>query len=149
MLLIMGLGTQMIGWPDGFCTALAERGYFVIRYDNRDVGRSTYLRDRRPPSLRQLILRDKRAAAYSLADMAADGVAVLDQLGLGRAHIVGASLGGMIAQTLAARFPERVLSLASIMSTTGDRGVGQPTPEAMTVLMTAPPIDRDAYVESR
>ena len=148
MLLIMGLGTQMIGWPDGFCTALAGRGYFVIRYDNRDVGRSTYLRDRRPPSLRQLILRDKRAAAYSLADMAADGIAVLDQLGLGRAHIVGASLGGMIAQTLAARFPERVLSLASIMSNTGHRWKGMPGLRIYPIFIRRPVRDREAAIEA-
>ncbi len=148
MLLIMGLGTQMIGWPDGFCTALAERGFFVIRYDNRDVGRSTYLRDRRPPSLRQLILRDKRAAAYSLADMAADGIAVLDQLGLGRAHIVGASLGGMIAQTLAARFPERVLSLASIMSNTGHRWKGMPGLRIYPIFIRRPVRDREAAIEA-
>ena len=101
----MGLGTQMIGWPDGFCAELAERGFFVIRYDNRDVGRSTHLRGRRPPTIRQLLRRDKRAAAYSLADMAGDGIAVLDHLGVERAHIAGASMGGMIAQTLVVRVP--------------------------------------------
>ena len=84
LLLVMGLGTQMLGWPDGFCTQLAERGFQVIRYDNRDVGRSTHFRHIQPPTLRQLFLRDKRAAGYTLGDMAADGVGLLEELGIGR-----------------------------------------------------------------
>jgi pimeloyl-ACP methyl ester carboxylesterase len=148
LLLIMGLGTQMIGWPDAFCTQLAERGFFVIRYDNRDSGRSTHLRGRRPPTVRQLLLRDKRAAAYSLADMASDGIAVLDHLGIERAHIVGASMGGMIAQTLVIRHPERALSLASLMSNTGHRWKGQPGLRIYPIFLRRPPRDRATAIES-
>jgi pimeloyl-ACP methyl ester carboxylesterase len=124
LLLVMGLGTQMIAWPEGFCRQLAGRGFFVIRYDNRDIGRSTHMRQYRPPTIRQLLLRDKSAAHYSLADMAADGLGLLDHLGIEHAHVAGASMGGMIAQTMAARHPDRVLSLASIMSNTGHRWRG-------------------------
>src|SRR5919199_2825235 len=126
ILLVMGLATQMLGWREAFCAQLAERGFHVIRYDNRDVGRSTRFSDHRPPTTRELVLRDARAAAYTLADMADDGVGLLDHLGIGRAHVVGASMGGMIAQTIAMRHPDRVLSLVSIMSNTGARCTGQP-----------------------
>jgi pimeloyl-ACP methyl ester carboxylesterase len=148
LLLVMGLGTQMIGWPDAFCAALAGRGFFVIRYDNRDVGRSTHLRDRRPPTLRQLLLRDRSAAAYSLADMAADGIGLLDALGIDRAHVAGASMGGMIAQTMAARFPDRVLSLASIMSNTGHRWKGTPGLRVYPIFMRRPADNREGVIES-
>jgi pimeloyl-ACP methyl ester carboxylesterase len=148
LLLVMGLGTQMIGWPDAFCAALAERGFFVIRYDNRDVGRSTHLRDRRPPTLRQLLVRDRSAAAYSLADMAADGIGLLDALGIRRAHVAGASMGGMIAQTMAARFPDRVLSLASIMSNTGHRWKGTPGLRVYPIFMRRPADNREGVIES-
>jgi pimeloyl-ACP methyl ester carboxylesterase len=148
LLLIMGLGTQMIGWPEAFCAELAARGFFVIRYDNRDSGRSTHLRGHRPPTVRQLLLRDKRAAAYSLADMASDGVAVLDHLGIERAHIAGASMGGMIAQTLAIRYPERVLSLASLMSNTGHRWKGQPGVRIYPIFLRPPARDRESAIES-
>ena len=127
VLLVMGLGTQMLGWRAGFCDALADRGFFVIRYDNRDVGRSTKFSAHRPPTAAQLLRRDRKAAAYTLADMADDGVGLLDRLGIGAAHVVGASMGGMIAQTIAFRHPDRVLSLASIMSNTGARWTGQPS----------------------
>src|SRR5512132_4060034 len=126
MLLIMGLGTQMLGWHEDFCAELAGRGFFVVRYDNRDIGRSTILTSAPVPSLGQIVRRDKRAASYTLAEMAADGVGLLDHLEIERAHFVGASMGGMIAQTIAARRPERVLSLTSIMSSTGSRLTGQP-----------------------
>src|SRR3954453_19275195 len=109
MLLVMGLGTQMVAWHDDFCAELAGRGFFVIRHDNRDSGRSTLLSQLPVPTLRQLGLRD-RDAPYTLADMAADSIGVLDHLGIERAHIVGASMGGMIAQTIAIRYPERTLS---------------------------------------
>ena len=146
VLLIMGLGSQLILWPEELCEALAAAGYFVIRFDNRDVGRSTIL-DAPPPDL-QRVAAGEADAPYLLDQMAEDAVGLLDALGIERAHVVGASLGGMIAQRLAIDHPERVLTLASIMSTTGDREVGNPTPEAMTVLMTAPPLDRDGYLES-
>lgn len=125
LLLVMGLGTQMVGWPEGFCRALVDRGLHVIRYDNRDSGRSTHMRQYRPPSVKALFLRDKSAAGYSLADMADDGIGLLDHLGIERAHVAGASMGGMIAQTMAIDHPNRVASLTSIMSNTGDRRAGQ------------------------
>jgi pimeloyl-ACP methyl ester carboxylesterase len=148
LLLVMGLGTQMIGWPDRFCAALAARGLHVIRYDNRDVGRSTHLRQHRPPTIKQLLLRDRSAAAYSLADMADDGMGLLDQLGIERAHVAGASMGGMIAQTMAARHPDRVLSLASIMSNTGHRWKGMPGLRVYPIFMRRPADNREGAVES-
>jgi pimeloyl-ACP methyl ester carboxylesterase len=147
LLLVMGLGTQMLGWHEDFCGEIASRGFHVIRYDNRDVGRSTPMKDLPVPSIRQLVLRSKKAAGYTLEDMAADGVGLLGELGIERAHIVGASMGGMIAQTLVARFPDRALSLASLMSNTGARFSGQPRPSMYPVLLATPPKDRDAYVE--
>jgi pimeloyl-ACP methyl ester carboxylesterase len=148
LLLVMGLGTQMIGWPQAFCEALAARGFHVIRYDNRDSGRSTHLRQYRPPSIKQLLLRDKSAARYSLADMADDGVGLLDQLGIERAHVAGASMGGMIAQTMAARHPDRVLSLASIMSNTGHRWKGTPGLRVYPMFMRRPADNREGAIES-
>src|SRR5918995_6753466 len=148
MLLVMGLGTQMIGWPDAFCEQLAARGFFVVRYDNRDVGRSTHLTDRRPPTVKQLLLRDKTCAPYSLADMAGDGTGLLDHLGIERAHVTGASMGGMIAQTMAARHPGRVLSLASIMSNTGHRWRGMPGLRAYPIFLRKPAHDEDAAIDS-
>ena len=145
LLLVMGLGTQMIGWHEEFCAALAGRGFFVVRYDNRDVGRSTSMKGR-PPTMRQLLTR-KVQAGYTLDDLAADGIGLLDHLGIERAHVVGASMGGMIAQTMAGRRPDRVLSLASIMSNTGARLKGQPRLSAYPVLLRRAPDDRDAYVE--
>jgi pimeloyl-ACP methyl ester carboxylesterase len=147
ILLVMGLGTQMVAWHEAFCTQLAERGYFVIRHDNRDIGRSTHLDDAPTPSLRQLATRDKRAAAYTLADMAADSVGVLDHLGIEKAHIVGASMGGMIAQTIAIRHPHRTLSLVSIMSNTGGFFTGQPALSMYAVLLKPSPRDRDGYIQ--
>ena len=146
MLLVMGLGTQMLGWHEDFCAALAERGFFVIRYDNRDVGRSSSMPGR-PPTPLQLLRRSKKAAGYTLDDMAADAVGLLDALGVDRAHVVGASMGGMIAQTIAARHPDRVLSLASIMSNTGARFSGQPALRTYGILLRPAPIDRAGYVE--
>jgi pimeloyl-ACP methyl ester carboxylesterase len=148
LLLVMGLGTQMIGWPDAFCQALAARGFQVIRYDNRDSGRSTHLRQYRPPTIRQLLLRDRSAAHYSLADMAEDGIGLLDRLGIARAHVAGASMGGMIAQTMAARHPDRVLSLASIMSNTGHRWKGTPGLRVYPMFMRRPADNREGAIES-
>jgi pimeloyl-ACP methyl ester carboxylesterase len=144
LLLMMGLATQMLGWHEDFCRELAGRGFFVIRYDNRDVGRSQAMTGR-APSVFQLLRRDKRAASYTLEDMAADAAGLLDHLGVERAHVVGASMGGMIAQTMAARFPERVLSLVSMMSNTGARWSGQPSPRLYPVLLKTPPREREAY----
>lgn len=146
VLLIMGLGTQMIAWPDDFCAELAGRGLYVIRFDNRDCGRSTVVSGR-PPSLRELALRRIAHPAYTLSDMAADTAGLLRALQLSSAHVVGASLGGMIAQTLAVEHPERVRSLVSIMSNTGHRWKGQPSPSIYRYLLRAAPREREAYVD--
>ncbi len=145
MLLIMGLGTQMVAWHDDFCAELAGRGFFVIRHDNRDIGRSSRV-DGPIPSTRQLLMRD-RNSPYKLADMAGDSVGVLDELGIEQAHIVGASMGGMIAQTIAIRYPERVLSLVSIMSNTGAMFSGQPALAMYLVLLKPAPRDREAFIQ--
>jgi pimeloyl-ACP methyl ester carboxylesterase len=146
MLLIMGLATQMVGWHSDFCEQLAGRGFHVIRFDNRDIGRSS----KQPypvPTLKQLVLRDKRAARYTLEHMADDGFGLMDHLGIERAHVVGVSMGGMIAQTMAARRPERVLSLASMLSNTGALTSGQPSPLMYPVLLKPAPKDRAGYIE--
>ncbi len=146
VLLIMGLGTQMIAWDEPFCELLVERGFHVVRFDNRDCGRSSRV-EGEPPSIKQLALRDPGAARYTLSDLAADAVGLLDHLGVAKAHVVGASMGGMIAQTVAIEHPDRVLSLVSIMSNTGGRFTGQPAFTLYPVLLRRPPRDRDAYVE--
>ena len=148
MLLIMGLGTQMIAWHEDFCAELVSRGFFVIRYDNRDCGRSTRFDSVPPPTIPQLLTRRLRHVAYTVEDMADDAAGLLDHLGIETAHVTGASMGGMIAQTLAARHPDRVRSLASIMSSTGSRVTGQPRLRAYPVLLRRPPRDREQYVEA-
>jgi len=147
VLLVMGLGTQMLAWPEGFCSLLVDRGLQVIRFDNRDVGLSTHLHDAPPPDVMAAFAGDYSSAAYTLTDMAADAVALLDALGLEGAHIVGASLGGMIAQTIAIEHPSRVRSLTSIMSTTGDRSVGQATQEATAALLAPPATSREEAMD--
>lgn len=146
LLLIMGLGSQMVLWEDAFCEQLADHGFWVIRFDNRDAGRSTILRDAGVPSRRQLLLRDPRGAAYTLDDLADDAAGLLDHLAVESANVVGASMGGMVAQLLAIRHPQRVLSLVSIMSTTGNRRVGLTHPALWRRLLRRPPRDREAYV---
>ena len=152
LLLIMGLGTQMIGWDEGFCGELASRGYFVVRFDNRDIGLSTKFPQAGTPDLMTLLgqaLMGKAVAApYTLRDMAADTVGLMDALGLARAHVVGVSMGGAIAQEVALHHGNRVRSLTSIMSSTGDPGLPQAAPEAMAVLMSPPPKSREEYFES-
>jgi pimeloyl-ACP methyl ester carboxylesterase len=125
VLLVMGLGTQMIAWPDALCQGLAERRMFVVRFDNRDVGLSTHLHDVRAPAPVDVMLR-RAAPPYTLDDMADDAVGLLDALGLPAAHVVGASMGGFIAQTVAVNYPDRVRSLTLIMTSTGSRRVGRP-----------------------
>jgi pimeloyl-ACP methyl ester carboxylesterase len=147
LLLVMGLSSQMILWDDEFCEALAGQGLWVIRFDNRDVGRSTILRDAGIPKQWQLLTRDARGAAYSLDEMADDAVGLLDHLEIPAAHVVGASMGGMIAQLVALRHPDRVLSLVSIMSTTGNRRVGQPQPRIALRMLRKVSRDRDGYIE--
>ncbi len=139
VLLIMGLAAQMIHWPDGFCQALVDAGLHVIRFDNRDAGRSTHLHDAPPPNLPAALAGDLSSASYTLSDMAADAVALLDFLGIREAHVAGASMGGQIAQTLAIEHPQRVRSLISMMSTTGNPEVGQAAPEALRELFSGPP----------
>jgi pimeloyl-ACP methyl ester carboxylesterase len=146
LLLVMGLGSQMIFWDDEFCAMLVDAGYRVIRFDNRDNGRSTIFRDAPPPTLRQLALRDGRASPYRLEDFADDAAGLLDHLGIDRAPIVGASMGGMIAQLLAINHPERVSSLVSIMSSTGSRRVGNPRPAMVRLLLRRPAGDRDGSI---
>ena len=143
--LIMGLGTQMVAWHEDFCEQLAGRGLHVVRFDNRDIGRSTHLPGA-PPTTAQLLRRSKHAAHYTLADMADDTAALLRELELAPAHVIGASMGGMIAQTLAARHPLLVRSLVSIMSSTGRLWIGQPKPRLYSLLLTRPPRGRDASI---
>jgi pimeloyl-ACP methyl ester carboxylesterase len=145
MLLIMGLGTQMVAWRDDFCRDLAARGFHVIRYDNRDCGRSTRL-EGRPPTLVELALRRPRELSYTLSEMADDAAGLLDHLGIERAHVVGASMGGMIAQLVACRYPGRVLSLVSIMSSTGERFRGQAAPKVLRLFLARPAKGKEAYV---
>jgi pimeloyl-ACP methyl ester carboxylesterase len=147
VLLIMGLGTQMIAWNTQFCEELAGRGHFVVRFDNRDTGRSTRLDGAPVPKLHEIALRRIGRPAYRLADMALDTVGMMDVLGLERAHVVGVSMGGMIAQTIAARHPTRVRSLTSIMSNTGARWTGQPALKTYPVLLGSSPTDRDGFIE--
>ncbi|MBM7805645.1 pimeloyl-ACP methyl ester carboxylesterase [Geodermatophilus bullaregiensis] len=147
LLLVMGLATQMIGWPEELCRMLADRGLYVIRFDNRDIGLSTHLHSAGVPDVLAVMGGDRSSAAYGLADMADDAAGLLDALGLDGAHVVGASMGGMIAQLLAIRHPQRVRSLTSIMSTTGDPAVGAPAPSAMGVLLAPPATDRESAVQ--
>jgi pimeloyl-ACP methyl ester carboxylesterase len=147
LLLIMGLGTQMLGWPDGFCGTLADRGVHVIRFDNRDIGLSTHITDAPAPDVGAALTGDPSSASYRLSDMAGDTVGLLDALELATAHVVGASMGGMIAQTLAIEYPDRVRSLTSIMSTTGDPSVGQATRPAMAALLSPPAASREQAIE--
>jgi pimeloyl-ACP methyl ester carboxylesterase len=147
MLLIMGLSGPMHWWDDEFCELLAGRGCFVIRYDNRDCGRSTSIPGRVSPLWAMLGLGRSRSP-YTLDEMADDAAGLLTHLGIDAAHVVGVSMGGMIAQTLAVRAPERVLSLVSISSTTGSRLVGRPSAAAARLLMSAPPRTRDAYLDA-
>jgi pimeloyl-ACP methyl ester carboxylesterase len=144
-LLVMGLGTQMVAWQEAFCQELAARGLYVVRFDNRDIGRSTHLQGP-APSFVQLLRFSGDAARYTLADMAQDTVGLLDRLELASAHVIGASMGGMIAQTLAARHPARVRSLVSIMSSTGGRWVGRPALRSYPIFLRQAPQEREAFI---
>jgi pimeloyl-ACP methyl ester carboxylesterase len=144
VLLVMGLGAQMIGWHDDFCAMLAH-GRHVVRFDNRDVGESQWLEGQ--VDLVACMAGDTSSAVYTLEDMADDVAGLLDALGLDSAHVVGASMGGMVAQTLAIRHPERVRSITSIMSTTGELGVAQPTEAATEALLSPPARSRDEAME--
>jgi pimeloyl-ACP methyl ester carboxylesterase len=146
LLMIMGLGTQLIHWDIELCELLAARGFHVIRFDNRDAGHSTHI-DAPVPNVRRAMLGLRVDAPYLLRDMAEDAAGLLDHLGIPAAHVVGASMGGMIGQTLAIEHPERVLSLTSIMSTTGERSVGRPKLRMMGLLMRRAPREKEAFVD--
>lgn len=150
LLLVMGFGAQMTAWREGFCQRLADRGRYVIRFDNRDVGLSTHL-DGVAVDIGAVLLAaagqgEMPPVPYTLHDMADDAFGLLSALNIDRAHIVGASMGGMIVQQMAIDHPERVLSMTSIMSTTGEPHAFQADPRATAALMGVPPTERDAYL---
>ena len=151
LLLIMGLGEQMISWDEDFCKQLAMQGYWVIRFDNRDVGLSTRLDEAGVPDIlsmmQNLAQGEALQAPYTLSDMADDAVGLLDALGIEAAHVVGISMGGMIAQEMAIHHPEKVRTLTSMMSSTGHPDLPPPKPEAQTILITPFPTDRESYLE--
>jgi pimeloyl-ACP methyl ester carboxylesterase len=147
LVLVMGLATQMLAWDEGFCSLLADRGFRVIRFDNRDIGRSTKLQSAGVPSRLDMMSGRRATAPYLLRDMARDTTGLMDHLGIDSAHVAGASMGGMIVQTMAIEHPERLRSMVSIMSTTGSRWTGLPSWRAMGVLLGAPPRNREAGIE--
>lgn len=148
VLLVMGLGGHLHFWPDGFCSELTERDLFVVRYDNRDVGLSTHLSDAGPADIAAMFAGGATGPpAYTLSDLAADAVGLIEALGLESAHLVGVSLGGMIVQQAAIEHPERVRSLVSMSSTTGDPAVGAARQEAMAALFTPPGPTREEMGE--
>ena len=150
VLLVMGIAAQSIHWPDSFCQALVEAGLQVVRFDNRDSGLSTHMTDAPPPNLPSALVGDLSSVSYTLSDMAADAVGLLDALGFEKAHLVGASMGGAIAQTMAIEHPDRVRSLTSMMSTTGKPSVGQPAPDALREIFGGPPAaTRDEAIQQR
>jgi len=147
LLLVMGLATQMIAWPEELCAMLAERGFRVIRFDNRDIGRSSRIDRGGVPNLLAMAVGSRGKAPYFLRDMADDTVGLMDHLGIESAHLVGASMGGMIVQSTAIDHPHRVRSLTSIMSTTGSRRVGHPSYKTFGLLLGKPPREREAAIE--
>ncbi len=147
LLLVMGLGAQLTTWPEEFCAQLVDRGYFVIRYDNRDCGLSTKFDRAALPDLWAILCGDLATAPYRVENMAADAAGLLEHLGVASAHLVGASMGGMISQALAIHHPWRVRSLCSIMSTTGDPTVGQPSPEVIEAMLQPAPATRAEAIE--
>lgn len=147
LLLIMGLSAQMIGWEEEFCKRLAEEGLLVIRFDNRDVGLSTKFEEAGIPDIMAAMRGEAFQAPYSLDDMADDAVGLLDALGIDKAHVCGASMGAMITQVIGYRHPSRVLSLIPIMGTTGDPKLPRARPEAMEMLITPAPEEREAYID--
>jgi len=149
LVLIMGLSSQMVLWEEEFCRRLSARGFFVIRFDNRDVGLSTRFSREGMPHIHALLsgkIRGASAVPYTIADMAMDTVGLLDTLGVNSAHVVGESMGGMIGQEMAIRYPERIRTLASIMSTTGNPLLPPPKQEALEMLFRPVPLDREGFV---
>lgn len=151
VLLVMGLGASMLFWSADFCGELADRGFRVVRFDNRDCGRSTWLDDPAHTIGRGRLVKTflglERQVPYGISDFAADAVGLLDHLGVERAHVVGMSMGGMIAQTIAIEHPERTLSLTSISSTTGHRSVGQQHPKLLPTLLAGTGTTREDYLD--
>ena len=147
VLLVMGLGAQLISWPEGFVDLLVAADHDVLLFDNRDVGLSTYLDEHGLPDVAAYLSGERPEPAYLLADLADDAVALMDAVGWRSAHVVGVSMGGMVSQEIAIRHPHRVDTLTSIMSTTGNPEVGQPTPEALAVLLNEPPTTADEAEE--
>jgi pimeloyl-ACP methyl ester carboxylesterase len=147
LVLVMGLATQMLAWDEGFCGMLVERGFRVVRFDNRDIGRSTKIDSAGVPSRIDMMSGRRASAPYFLRDMAGDTIGLMDHLGIESAHVAGASMGGMIVQTMSIEHAERVRSMVSIMSTTGSRWTGMPSWKAMGVLLGRPPKGREAAVE--
>jgi len=151
ILLIVGLSAQLIYWDEEFCRQLAQSGLYVIRFDNRDAGLSTKFDEAGLPDMSDIILKlmsgQKVTPPYTIEDMAADAVGLLDALKIEKAHICGMSMGGMIAQSLAIHYPQRVLSLTSIYSTTGNPHLPQPKPEVMGLLLTPPPREREPFIQ--
>jgi pimeloyl-ACP methyl ester carboxylesterase len=147
LLLIMGLATQMLAWDEGLCGMLADRGFRVVRFDNRDIGHSTKIDTAGVPTWSDMLFGRRRTAPYLLRDMADDTVGLMDHLGIESAHLVGASMGGMIAQTVTIRAPERVRSLVSMMSSTGNRWLGMPAWKAFGALFARPAPGREAAIE--
>ena len=151
LLLIMGLGGQLIHWETDFCRQLADKGLFIIRYDNRDTGLSTKFEAAGLPDMSEMIKALMQGQSietpYSLNDMADDAAGLLEALNIAKAHICGCSMGGMIAQSLAIRHPQLISSLISIYSTTGNPDLPPPQPAGMEALMTPPPIERQAFIE--
>ncbi|NYG56735.1 alpha/beta fold hydrolase [Nocardioides perillae] len=147
LLLVMGLGGPMTWWDPELCTQLAERGFFVVRYDNRDTGRSSRVRQRVPrTAVVRAFLGQRVRTPYTMSDLASDAAGLLDHLGIDAAHVAGVSMGGMIGQTLAIEHPDRVLSLTSIMSSTGRRTAGWQHPRLFPGLLAARGAGREAYV---
>ena len=147
-LLIMGVAAQSIHWPDAFCHALVDHGLQVVRFDNRDAGLSTHMTGAPAPDQPAVLAGDLSSVSYTLSDMAADAVGFLVVLGFEKVHVVGASMGGQIAQTMAIEHPGRVRSLTSMMSTTGNRSVGQPSPETLRAVFSGrPAVTRDEVIQ--
>jgi pimeloyl-ACP methyl ester carboxylesterase len=152
ILLISGLGTQMIRWTEPFCMTLAAQGFRVIRFDNRDSGRSTHFAHVPAPDFNAMMAGTMPIAAYTLDDMAADALGLLDAMGIERAHLIGRSMGGMIAQILASSYPTRVSSLTSIMASSGNPALPPPDSALMAMMMSPAPdprVDRDGFVFHR
>jgi pimeloyl-ACP methyl ester carboxylesterase len=149
LLLVNGLGSQCINYRVDWCEKFVAEGFFVIRFDNRDVGLSTKFKGVEPdvPGVARAVAKGRKPSVpYTVRDMAADAIAVLDAAGVERAHVMGVSMGGMIVQTLAIDYRDRLLSMTSVMSTTGDTDVGRSSPEALALINAPPPDDRDAYI---